>query len=255
MLATAPALDDASVLTRFRQVLGERALEERQRCLLMIDAARYDKGDVLKALYTYDDNPQWCWLFENTPFDRVRDAGPVVVETALGSPLCHQAVMQWADDGALAIVVTAQGPEVAMTGFRQSLMVQLPTRGPCILRPYDGRFLEVLSVCLPEALEGLVGAGDQLIWPIDYGEATHWSAAQGINTEADGLQRNHGNRLEELLGWIQAWPRCTAIVNDSDNMLHLTTQRIRTLWSAGHACPESDAELARLWSEMELATK
>lgn len=246
MSATAPALDESRALPQFERVLVELKLDGRQRCLLIIDAARYDEGDVLKALYALDDNPQWSWLFDNTPFASHSDAGPVVIETTLGNPLCRDAVGQWADDGALAILVTEQTLDVAMAGFRQSLMVHLPTRGPCILRPYDGRFLEMLNACLPEALESLVGGGDRLIWPIDHGETTHWSSAQGGRAEVRGLEIHHGNSLEGLLGWIRAWPRCTAVASHHPHTLHHTTQRIRSLWSAGHTCPESDAELAAL---------
>lgn len=247
MSAIAPAWDESGALAQFMQALGELKLAGRQQCLLIIDAARYDDFDVQRVLYTLDDNPQWGWLFDSTPFANNRDAGPVFVETSLGSPLSRHAAAHWADDGAVVVLVTQQSADSAMAGIRQSLKVHLPSYGPCLLRPYDGRFLEMLHTCLPEVLDSLVGQGDRLLWTIDHRTTVHWSSVQGRSAGVMGLQGHQGVPLERLLGWVAAWPRCTAITSHHGQTLRCTCQRIQTLWSEGHACPDTEAELATLW--------
>lgn len=63
--------------------------------MLIIDAARYEEGEILQQIYTLEDAPDWHWLFDQTPFEQDRDAGPIVVETGLDSRLCQHAATRW----------------------------------------------------------------------------------------------------------------------------------------------------------------
>nr|WP_282562455.1 DUF4123 domain-containing protein [Marinobacter panjinensis] len=251
MLSTAPALDRPKSLLVFDQTLKDSRVATRECCLLIIDAARYDEGDVLRQIYALDDTPDWFWLFDETPFEQHKNAGPIVVKTTLDSPLCQRAVSQWGTDEALAILVSGREQGSALTGIRKSLMIHFETYGPCFVRPYDGRFLEVLNTCLPEAVGSLIGEDDLLIWATSYGEGTHWSSARGASTETEGLHAYQPSSFERLLTWVSGWSRCMAIANQQHTASH-RIRIIRELWSAGHKCPESDAELGALWQHSEL---
>lgn len=251
MLLTAPALDKPKSSVGFDQALEDARVALQERCLLIIDAARYDKGDAIRQVYALDDNPDWFWLFDETPFEQHKDAGPVVVKTTLNSRLCQRAVPHWGADEALAILVSEREQDSALAGIRKSLMIHFETYGPCFVRPYDGRFLEVLNTCLPEAVGSLIGEGDLLIWATNPGEGAHWSSARGASTETEGLHTHQPSSVERLLTWVSGWSRCMAIANQQ----HTTNHRIRIireLWSAGHKCPDSDAELGALWQDSEL---
>src|SRR5690554_4441274 len=95
MLSTAPVLDRSHSLTHFNRALNDWKVSSWERCLLIIDAARYDEGDVIRQIYALGDNPDWFWLFDETPFEQHKDAGPIVVKTTLNSVLCQRAVSQW----------------------------------------------------------------------------------------------------------------------------------------------------------------
>ncbi|MGC8120304.1 DUF4123 domain-containing protein [Marinobacter sp. VGCF2001] len=251
MLSTAPVLDRSHSLTHFNRALNDWKVSSWERCLLIIDAARYDEGDVIRQIYALGDNPDWFWLFDETPFEQHKDAGPIVFKTTLNSVLCQRAVSQWGADEALAILVSEREQGSALAGIRKSLMIHFESYGPCFVRPYDGRFLEVLNTCLPEAVGSLIGEDDLLIWATSHGEGTHWSSARGASTETEGLHAHQPSSFERLLTWVSGWPRCMAIANHQHTPSH-RIRIIRELWSAGHQCPESDAELGTLWQHAEL---
>ncbi|MBD3641565.1 MAG: DUF4123 domain-containing protein [Marinobacter sp.] len=183
----------------FQHISERHGIAPDQRCLLIIDAARYEEGEVLRQLYTMDDDPDWLWLFDQTPFERDRDAGPVVVDIALGGALRHHAVDKWAADEAVLVLVSEREPDSALAGFRQSLLVQLEQYGPCFLRPYDSRFLEEMAEHRPEALARLIGKDDLLMWSIDHGGAIVWSSAVGMNADVGGLNIKQDASFARLL--------------------------------------------------------
>lgn len=250
MLSTAPALDKSKALAGFEKILKDSRATPRERCLLIIDAARYDEGAVIRQIYALDDNPDWFWLFDETPFEQHKEAGPIVVKTTLNSVLCQRAVSQWGADEALTILVSEREQGSALAGIRKSLMIHFETYGPCFVRPYDGRFLEVLNTCLPEAVGSLIGEDDLLIWATNHDEGTHWSNSRGASTNMEGLHAHQPNSFERLLTWVSGWLRCMAIANQKHTPSH-RIRIIRELWSSGHKCPESDAELGALWQHAE----
>jgi hypothetical protein len=205
---------------------------------------------VIRQIYALDDNPDWFWLFDETPFEQHKDAGPLVVQTTLDSVLCQYAVSQWGHDEALTILVSGREHNLALAGIRQSLILHFETYGPCFVRPYDGRFLEVLNACLPDAVGGLAGKGDLLLWATKHQEGAHWSGARGISTEREGLHAHQPGSFERLLTWVSGWPRCMAMANQQHTLGH-RLRIIRELWTAGHACPKSNAELGALWQRAE----
>lgn len=252
MLLTAPALDKSYSLADFDRALNDWKVSAREHCLLIIDAARYDEEDVFRQVYALDANPDWFWLFDETPFEPHRNAGPLVVRTTLDSTLCRRALSQWGVDEALVILVSKRERNSALKGIRKSLMLHFETYGPCFVRPYDGRFLEVLNTCLPDAAGRLIGEGDLLIWAINHGEYTHLSSARGASTEGEGLHAHQPRSFERLLTWVSGWPRCMAIANNHQHTPRHRSRIIRELWSTGHECPESEAELGALWQHAEL---
>ncbi len=199
MSATAPVTDMPETIPGFQQILERQGIASDQRCLLIIDAARYEEGEVLRQIYTLDDDPDWLWLLDQTPFERDRDAGPVVVDTTLDSMLAQDAAEKWAADEAVLVLVSEREPGAALAGFRQSLLVQLEHYGPCFLRPYDSRFLAMMAEHRPEGLVSLIGKGDLLMWSIDGGGAIAWSSAVGIKTDVRGLNDAQDASFEQLL--------------------------------------------------------
>jgi len=207
MSVIAPVSNKRETASGFRQIVVRHRIPRDQRCLLIIDAARYDEGEVLRQIYTLDDDPDWLWLMDQTPFERDRDAGPVVVDTTLDSVLCRHATDKWAADEAVLILVSGREPDAALTGFRQSLMVQLEQYGPCFLRPYDSRFLEVMAECRPDELGNVIGKDDVLMWSIDREGAIDWSSVVGIKPDFRGLNFQQDASFERLLTSVRGFSR------------------------------------------------
>lgn len=207
MSATAPVPDMRETPPGFRHILEWHGISADQRCLLIIDAARYEEGEVLRQIYTLDNDPDWLWLFDQTPFEQDRDAGPIVVDTTLNSVLCEHVTDKWAADEAVLVLVSDREPGAALAGFRQSLLVQLEHHGPCFLRPYDSRFLEVMAEHRPEGLVSLIGKGDLLMWSIDPGGAIAWSSAVGVNADFRGLNIKQDASFERLLASVRGFSR------------------------------------------------
>jgi len=207
MSATAPVPAMSEMLPGFQQMLDRHRIARDQGCLLIIDAARYEEEEVLRQIYTLDDDPDWCWLFDQTPFEQDRDAGPIVVATTPDSLLCQHAATGWAADEAVLVLVSGREPDEALAGFRQSLMVQLEHYGSCFLRPYDSRFLEMMAACRPEALVSLIGKGDLLMWSIDHGGEVDWSSTVGIKEDFRGLNYEQDAAFERLLASVRGFSR------------------------------------------------
>lgn len=251
MLSTVPVSDEPRLFTNLEKSLNAWRIASGGCCQLIIDAALYDEGEVLRRVYALEDNPQWCWLFDETAFEEHQDAGPIVVQTTLDSELCQYAVSHWGTDEALAILISERAQNSALAGIRRSLMIRFETYGPCFLRVYDARFLEVLNVCLPDAVGRLITVGELLAWIVNCGKDAHWSSAGGISTETEGLSPYQPRALERLLTWVSGWPRCMAIANHRHHTSNPRIRILRQLWSADYACPDSDAELDALWQYAE----
>ncbi|MCG7198095.1 DUF4123 domain-containing protein [Marinobacter pelagius] len=206
MSATAPVPDMYEATPGFQHILEWQGITSDHRCLLIIDAARYEEGEVLRQIYTLDDDPDWLWLFDQTPFEQDRDAGPIVVDTTLDSALAQDAAGRWAADEAVLVLVSDRESGTALAGFRQSLLVQLDQYGPCFLRPYDNRFLAMLAEHRPEELVSLIGKGDLLMWSIDREGVTEWSGTIGTSTDFRGLGHTQDASFERLLGSVRGLP-------------------------------------------------
>lgn len=249
MLLTAPVRDDYQSFPGLDQALNTWRVSSRERCLLIIDAARYDEDDVFQQIYTFEDNPNWFWLFDETPLEAFKNAGPVVIDTALDSALCKHAIFHWGADEALAILVSKREAGLALAGIRNSLIINCETFGPCFIRPYDARFLEVLNGCEPDKLNRLSGEGDLLIWALNGGDDVYWSCSRGAG--AEGFHSHQPRAFEELLTWVSGWPRYMALAKEGECAPSGRVEMIRKMWSAGHVCPASDAELKLLWQHAE----
>ncbi|MCL1488618.1 MAG: DUF4123 domain-containing protein [Marinobacter sp.] len=161
MSTIAPALPDRACVNTFQEAIREWQLQSSQRCLLIVDAAQYDEHEVTKALYSKCSDPNWCWLFENSPLETFADAGPIIVDTFINSKFCQHALTHWTDKG-LLFLFTESAVYKAVAGLRRMLSVDLETAGPCLLRTYDTRFLQVLSACRPRSNGRIGGCREHL---------------------------------------------------------------------------------------------
>lgn len=246
MSTIVPALPDCECLDTFQQVLCKWQLNSDQRCLLMVDAAQFDENEITKALYAECNNPNWCWLFQNSGLDALADAGPIVVDTFADSEFCRHALTQWSDKG-LLFLFTESAIEKAVAGLRSMLSVDLETSGPCLLRPYDTRFLQVLSACQPDHMAELVNADDIWIWSVDLLTDVQWSGFQRTGT-AQQVKTHKGHDFERLLTWVAGWPAVLPYV-DSDRPADATTltRFIVNQWRSGLAYGRQSVELETQW--------
>ncbi|HDZ37587.1 MAG TPA: DUF4123 domain-containing protein [Marinobacter sp.] len=246
MSTIAPALPDRACLNTFQEATREWQLQPGQRCLLIVDAAQCDEYEVTKALYSECDDPNWCWLFEDSPLETFADAGPIIVDTVVGSQFCQHALSQWADKG-LLFVFTESAVEKAVAGLRGMLSVDLETAGPCLIRAYDTRFLQVLSACQPDQMAELAGVDSTWIWSVDLLSHVQWSGFQATGV-AKQINTHKGRDFERLLGWAFGWPSCLPYV-DRDQWADATTltRFIVNQWRSGTACDSRSVELEAQW--------
>jgi len=246
MSTIAPALPDRACLDTFQEAIREWQLQPSQRCLLIVDAAQCDEHEVTKALYAECNDPNWCWLFENSPLETFADAGPIIVDTLVDSHFCQHALTQWADTG-LLFLFTESAFEKAVAGLRGMLSVDLETAGPCLLRPYDTRFLQVLSACQPDQMAELAGVDSTWIWSVDLLSHVQWSGFQATGA-ARQIKTHQSRGFERLLSWVFGWPSCLTYV-DRDQRADATTltRFIVNQWHSGVTCDSQAVELEAQW--------
>jgi Domain of unknown function (DUF4123) len=247
MSTIAPALPSRKCLETFQQAIREWQLRPSQRCLLIVDAAQFDEHEVTRALYAKCDDPKWCWLFENSPLENFTDAGPIIVDTFADSHFCQHALTQWAEKG-LLFVFTESDADQAIPGLRGMLSVDLETAGPCLLRPYDTRFLQVLSACQPDQMTNLVGVDSLWIWSVDLLDRVQWSGFQATGATQKIFTR-HCRDFERLLSWVAGWPDCLAhVARDRHADATTLTQFIVNQWHSGSAWDGQSVELETQWT-------
>jgi hypothetical protein len=251
MSTIAPALPDRACLDTFQDAIREWQLQPGQRCLLIIDAAQYDEHEVTSALYAECNDPNWCWLFENSPLEPLADAGPIIVDTVCDSKFCQHALTHWTDKG-LLFLFTESGVEKAVAGLRGMLSVDLETAGPCLLRTYDTRFLQVLSACQPDQMAELTGVNSTWIWSVDLLSHVQWSGFQATGA-AKQFKTHEVHDFERLLGWVSGWPSCLPFV-DRDRRADATTltRFILNQWHSGVACDGRSVALEAQWKAFRL---
>ena len=247
MSKIAPALPSRECLDTFQEAMCRWQLQPSQRCLLIIDAAQFDEHEITSALYAECDDPNWCWLFENSPLNTFSDAGPIVIETLADSHFCQLALTHWADKG-LLFLFTESDLDNAVAGLRGMLSVNLETAGPCLLRPYDTRFLQVLSACQPEQMAELAGIESLWIWSVDLLSRVQWSGFQSTGM-AQQINTHKGRDFERLLSWVAGWPACLPhVARDQRADATTLTRFIANQWHSGSAWDGHSLELETQWT-------
>jgi hypothetical protein len=251
MSTIAPVLPDLACVNTFQEAILQWQLQPGQRCLLIVDAAQCEEHEVTKALYSKCNGPNWCWLFENSPLEPFADAGPIIVDTLVYSQFFQHALTQWADKGLLCLF-TDSTIDKAVAGLRGMLSVDLETAGPCLLRAYDTRFLQVLSACRPDQMAGLAGADSTWIWSVDLLNQVQWSGF-AVAGAAKQIKTHEDRGFERLLGWVFGWPSCLPYV-DTDQWADATTltRFIVNQWRSGVACSSHSAELKAQWQAFRI---
>jgi len=247
MPSIAPALHSRECMDTFQDAIREWQVKPSQRCLLIIDAAQFDEHEITNALYAQCSDPNWCWLFENSLLETFADAGPIIIDTLADSLFCQHALTQWADKG-LLFLFTESDVDKAVAGLRGMLSVDLETAGPCLLRPYDTRFLQVLSACQPDQMAELSGVDSLWIWSVDLLSCVQWSGFQSAGMDQQ-IKTHKGQGFERLLDWVVCWPECLLYV-DRDPQADATTltRFIASQWRSGFTCNRESLELEAQWT-------
>lgn len=246
MSTTAPALPECDCQDTFPGALREWGLQFNQRCLLIVDAAQFAEHEITRALYDECSDPEWRWLFENSPLEGFANAGPIVVDTTADSSLCRQAITQWAEKG-LLFVFTENDVDSAVAGLRALLSADLETSGPCLLRPYDTRFLQVLSACQPGQMADLFTADSTWVWSVDLEDRVQWSGFRATSaTQPAKIPTGHD--FERLISWVAGWPECqSAVARDQHADATTLTRFIVHQWHSGLAWDNQSAEFETQW--------
>lgn len=247
MSTIAPVLPSPECLDTFQEVIRELQLQPSQRCLLIVDAAQFSEHEITSALYAECHDPDWCWLFENSPLEPLADIGPIVIDTVADSAFCRRALKNWAEKG-LLFLFTESDADKAVAGLRGMLSVDLETSGPCLLRPYDTRFLQVLSACQPAQMGGLATAESTWVWSVDLQSRVQWSGFQATGSVRPA-RNHHGREFERLLSWVAGWPACLPYVaGDWQADATMLTRFIANQWRSGLAWDDQSGELETQWT-------
>lgn len=246
MSTIAPVLPSRECLDTFQEAIREWQLQQSQRCLLIVDAAQFSEHEITSALYAECHDPDWCWLFENSPLEPLADAGPIVIDTVADSAFCRRALKNWAEKG-LLFLFTESDIDKAVAGLRGMLSVDLETSGPCLLRPYDTRFLQVLYACQPAQMRELATAESTWVWSVDLQNHVQWSGFQAKGS-AQPARNHYGRDFERLLSWVAGWPACLHYVaGDRQADATTLTRFIANQWHSGLAWDDQSGALEAQW--------
>lgn len=251
MSSIAPASPSPKCLNSFQEAVCEWQPQVSQRCFLIIDAAQCEEHEVTNALYAEHEDPIWYWLFENSPLEPFADAGPIIIDTSVGSVFCQHALTQWADKG-LLFLFTESAVDEAVTGLRSMLSADLESSGSCLLRTYDTRFLQVLSACQPDQMAALLSVDSTWIWSVDLLNHVQWTGFQATGG-VHHIKNHKGSDFERMLSWVVGWPSFLPHV-ESDPYADATTltRFFVNQWDSGLAFDSQSIGLEAQWKAFRL---
>lgn len=139
--------------------------KQRQHRYWLVDTASLPEGEVLRHFYATTKQPMFRWLYDGTPYQAVRESGPVLLDITQDASAWRQFSAEWVGKAASVVVDTAEPLDELQQRLAASLTIQTSGNGIGLLRFHEPALLHLLLG------EGLLSPANRRILA---GEATCW---------------------------------------------------------------------------------
>lgn len=215
--------------------------EQKERRYWLVDTASLPEGEVLRRFYASTNQPMFRWLYDGTPYQTVRDSGPVLLDITQNDSVWQQYNAEWMPYAASVVIDTPTSLDDLQQRLAACLTIDTPGNGKGLLRFHEQAVLHLLL-------------GEQQLDQVDrlalLGEDTCWSwplclSPDGIVYErhfsTGGTRITHDQQLrldaatQQRLQGLRQFSRLMPLLGDAIHrfdLLQTEDDRINSLWRA-----------------------
>ncbi|MDX5376125.1 MAG: DUF4123 domain-containing protein [Halomonas sp.] len=217
-----------------------------ERRYWLVDTANLPEGEVLRRFYETTDQPDFLWLYEGTPYQAVRDSGPVLLDMTEDDRCWQQYRSEWAGHVASVVIDTPESLENLHERLAASLKIETPGEGAGLLRFHTPAALHLLlseELLDPVDRLALVGEGVCWSWPLCQSQGNivyeryflAGNTSANDNTRAEKTLRLDASAQQRLQNSRQ-FSRLMPVLGDAIHRFDLL---------------QREAEITTLWRELE----
>ncbi|MGM0856338.1 MAG: DUF4123 domain-containing protein [Pseudomonadota bacterium] len=214
--------------------------EQKERRYWLVDTASLPEGEVLRRFYASTNQPMFRWLYDGTPYQTVRDSGPVLLDITQNDSVWQQYNAKWMPYAASVVIDTHTSLDDLQQRLAACLTINTPGNGKGLLRFHEQAVLHLLL-------------GEQQLDQVDrlalLGEDTCWSwplclsqenivheryFSAGGNSLPDGRPLRLAPETQQRLQGLRQFSRLMPLLGDAVHRFDLlqTDEEITSLWIA-----------------------
>lgn len=214
--------------------------EQKERRYWLVDTASLPMGEVLRRFYASTNQPMFRWLYDGTPYQTVRDSGPVLLDITQNDSVWQQYNAEWMPYAASVVIDTPTSLDDLQQRLAACLTIDTPGNGKGLLRCHEQAVLHLLL-------------GEQQLDQVDrlalLGEDTCWSwplclsqenivheryFSAGGNSLPDGRPLRLAPETQQRLQGLRQFSRLMPLMGDAIHRFNLlqTDEEITSLWIA-----------------------
>ncbi|RUR56585.1 DUF4123 domain-containing protein [Vreelandella populi] len=204
----------------------------------LVDTASLPEGEVLRRFYAIVKQPGFRWLYDGTPYQAVRDSGPVLLDITHDDSIWHQCGFEWAGVAASVVIDTSESLDALQERLANSLTIQTPGGGFGLLRFHEPALLHLLlgeKLLSPANRLALMGDNACWHWPLcqHQGDVLHERCNLINSTEIEPSETLRlDNITQQRLTGLRQFSRLTALLGNTVHRFDLlqTEEDITFLW-------------------------
>ncbi|RUR40146.1 DUF4123 domain-containing protein [Vreelandella populi] len=204
----------------------------------LVDTASLPESEVLCRFYAIAKQPDFRWLYDGTPYQTVRDSGPVLLDITHDDSVWHQCSFEWAGVAASAVIDTSESLDALQERLANSLTIQTPGGGFGLLRFHEPALLHLLlgeELFSPGNRLALAGENACWHWPLcqHQGDVLHerYDSVNSTGIEPSETVKLN-NVTQQRLAGLRQFSRLTVLLGEAISRFDLlqTEEDITFLW-------------------------
>ncbi|MCS2608576.1 DUF4123 domain-containing protein [Halomonas dongshanensis] len=121
-----------------------RLPQSRNRRYWLVDTSTLPEGEVLRCFYLSTQQPSFRWLYDGTPYQSVRDSGPVLLDITHEDTVLQKYGNAWAGRVASVLMDTPELLDDLQTRLANRLLVETSAQGVGLFRFHEPAALHLL---------------------------------------------------------------------------------------------------------------
>lgn len=212
--------------------------ETRNNRYWLVDTASLPEGEVLRRFYAITEQPMFRWLYDGTPYQAVRDSGPVLLDITHDDGIWQQYGFKWVGQAASVVLDTSESLDEMQERLAAALTIRTPGGGVGLLRFHEPALLHLLlgeELLSPANRLALMGEDACWHWPLCQreGDVIHERYYSINNTGGEPSETLRlDNITQQRLAGLRQFSRLTELLGNTVHRFDLlpTEEDITFLW-------------------------